>query len=76
MDDKELYEKMYPTTPDKVALLVTSALTISTLVSAIRSARKGEYDKAIFKAVIWTGLTHNSNVSHTMKYRKVRDAAR
>lgn len=70
MNNTELFNAMYPRTEDKVGLALTGVTTLVTFVSALNSARKGDYNKALFKAVMWLGFTNNNNAALAMRYDK------
>lgn len=72
MDDKQLFEKMYPTTPDKVGLAYRAIVAVALFTGSVRSVRKGEVDKAIYKAVLWSGWSRNNTADFFVRYDRAK----
>ena len=67
MDSNTLVNELYPTTQEKVGFLAGAALPVVAIIAAANSARKGNYEQAIFRALLWNGLSRNFTSSVKMK---------
>lgn len=71
MDEAQMFEKMYPNAAEKVVYGLSVLHVFYWLFGALRAARRGDYQKATFKAFMWGNFARNLDTDVKRRKEKV-----